>query len=142
MATPNAKGGKEMNRVILSGRWSREIELRFTPNGTAVSSSAIAVDDGWGDKKQTHFFEIEAWSKLAESAATYSDKGLRVLIEGRLKQEKWEKDGQKRSFVKVVAERIEFIDFKEKQNQQQSQSNDPFVDDGKPIEIDDSDLPF
>lgn len=141
-----------MNKVIISGRWTRDIEVRTFDNGTMVARSAIAVDEGYGDKKQTHFFEVEMWGKTAETAADHSGKGRKVLLDGRMKQERWEKDGTKYQAVKVVADRVEFLDYKDDgksagEKQQRSEQKDnggfnPFYDDGKPVEITDDDLPF
>lgn len=133
-----------MNKVTLTGRWTKDFECKALDSGKFLAKSSIAVDDGYGDKKQTFFFDVEMWGKTAEAAANYSGKGKRVLIDGRLKVETWEKDGQKRSAVKVVAEQVEFLELKEKQGEQrQEQPNrDPFADEGRPIDISDSDLPF
>lgn len=126
-----------MNQVTVTGNWSRDIEFKALDSGKCVSKSAIAVNEGYGDKKQTHFFEVEMWGKTAENVANHSGKGRKVLLPGRLKQETWEKDGQKRSAVKIVAENVEFLDYKEG-----GKSNDPFQDDGKPIDLSDDMLPF
>ncbi|MFD0673956.1 single-stranded DNA-binding protein [Cohnella sp. GCM10027633] len=84
-----------MNKVVLSGRWSKDIDFKALDSGKTVAKSSIAVDEGYGDKKQTFFFEVEMWGKTAEAVANYSGKGKKVLIEGRLKVEQWVKDGQK-----------------------------------------------
>lgn len=137
-----------MNRVILTGRWTKDIDCKALDSGKFLAKSSIAVDEGYGDKKQTFFFEVEMWGKTAEAAAQYSGKGKKVMLEGRLKVESWEKDGQKRSAVKVVAEQVEFLERGEQQQQQTSPPSsgsaprDPFSDDGKPINISDDDLPF
>jgi single-strand DNA-binding protein len=127
-----------MNKIILSGRWSKEIDLKYTPQGTAVAKSSIAVDDGYGDKKKTNFFDIEMWGKTAEATATYSSKGKKVLIEGRLKAEKWEKDGRTFYSVEVVAIQVEFIEPKQKDAASQKE----VFSDSQPIDISDEDLPF
>ncbi|WP_438446839.1 single-stranded DNA-binding protein [Gorillibacterium sp. sgz5001074] len=130
-----------MNKVILTGRWTREIDFKALESGKCVSKSALAVDEGYGDQKKSYFFEVEMWGKTAENVANHSGKGRKVLIEGRLKVDTWEKDGQKRSQVKVVAEVVEFLDYKEDGKHKPS-SDDPFQDDGKPLDFDSSDLPF
>ena len=127
-----------MNSVILSGRWSKDIDFKALDSGKAVAKTSLAVDDGYGDKKQTYFFDCEIWGKTAEAVANYSGKGKKVLVKGRLKVDSWEKDGQKRYATKVVVEEVEFLEPKDKSNDKQ----DPFIDDGKPIEISMDDLPF
>lgn len=134
-----------MNSVKLTGRWSKDIDFKAFDSGKTVAKSSIAVDDGWGDKKQTHFFEVEMWGKTAEAVANFSGKGKKILIEGRLKVDQWEKDGQKRSMVKVVAEQVEFLEFNSQNDAEETGGKggiDPFEDEGKPLDISDSDLPF
>lgn len=102
------------NRVILMGNLVRDIELKYLPSGTAVSDFSIAVNDRrkaadgqWVDDPS--FFEIVLYGRTAEVASEYLSKGSPVLIEGRLKQDTWEKDGQKRSKVKVIGEKMQMI---------------------------------
>jgi single-strand DNA-binding protein len=126
-----------MNKVVLSGRWSKDIDFKALDSGKAVAKSSIAVDEGYGDKKQTYFFDVEMWGKTAEAVANYSGKGKKVLIDGRLKVDTWEKDGQKQYRTKVVAEQVEFLEPKEgsKPNGQAPNDNDAPA-------IDPDDLPF
>lgn len=134
-----------MNKFIGTGRWSKDIELRFLQDGTAVASSSLAVDEGYGDKKKTHFFNVVMWKKTAEAVAEFSGKGKRVAIEGRLQQRSYEKNGSTVYVVEIVAEQVEFLEPKNAQsNTSQSSSfmNGPFFDDGKPVDISDDDLPF
>lgn len=134
-----------MNKVIITGRWTKDIEAKALESGTMLSKCSIAVDEGYGEKKQTHFFDVEMWGKVAENVADHSEKGRKVLIEGRLKQERWEKDGQKHSTVRIVAERVEFLDYKENGNGSGQQKNEqpkgPTNDSVYPP-ISDEDLPF
>ena len=104
-----------LNKVLLIGNLTRAPELRYTPSGTAVSDLRLAVNRAYttqgGDKREeTCFLTVVVWGKQAESAAQYLDKGSPVLVEGRLQTRDWEtKDGQKRSVVEVVAERVQFM---------------------------------
>jgi single-strand DNA-binding protein len=104
------------NRVILMGHLTRDIELRFTPSGTAVANFGLAVNrrfkQGEELKEEVMFTDIVAFGKQAESASEYLKKGSAALIEGRLKLETWETDGQKRSKHVVVAEQVTFLDKK------------------------------
>ena len=101
------------NRVVLVGNLPRDVELRYTPQGTAVTDVGLAVNervkrnDQWVD--EANFFDVTLWGRLAEIAAEYLSKGSYVLIEGRLKQETWEQEGKKRSKVKVVAEKLQML---------------------------------
>ena len=101
------------NRVVLVGNLTRDIELRHTKNNTAVTDISIAVNERvkkneqWVD--EAHFFEITLWGRLAEIAAEYLSKGSSVLIEGRLKHDRWEQDGQKRSKIGIVGEKMQML---------------------------------
>jgi single-strand DNA-binding protein len=101
------------NRVILVGNLTRDPELRYIPSGTAVSEIGLAVNDRvkkndqWVD--ETTFVDITLWGRTAEVANEYLSKGSSVLIEGRLKLDTWEKDGQKRSKLRIVGEKMQML---------------------------------
>ncbi len=102
------------NRVILVGNLTRDVELKYTQQGTAVTELGLAVNDRrknqngeWHD--ETTFVDVTLWSRTAEIAAEYLTKGSPVLIEGRLKYDTWETDGQKRSKLRVVGERMQML---------------------------------
>jgi len=101
------------NRVVLVGNLTRDPELRYIPSGTAVSEIGLAVNDRvkrndqWVD--ETTFVEVTLWARTAEVANEYLSKGSSVLIEGRLKLDTWEKDGQKRSKLRVVGEKMQML---------------------------------
>jgi single-strand DNA-binding protein len=101
------------NRVILMGNLTRDPELRHIPSGTAVAELGIAVNDRIKRNDQwveeTTFVDITLWGRTAEIAKQYLEKGSPVLIEGRLRLETWEKEGQKRSKLKVVGDRMQMI---------------------------------
>jgi len=101
-----------MNKVILSGNITRDIELRYTPNGKAVCDIGIANND---TKDKTAFIECVAWDKNAEFISKYFGKGKAILIEGSLIQDEWEdKDsGKKRTKTRVNIFRAEFQGKKE-----------------------------
>jgi single-strand DNA-binding protein len=105
-----------LNKVMLMGNVTRDIELRYTPGGTAVASFGLATNRRWKDKKtgdnreEATFIDIEVWAKTAELCHQYLSKGSPVFIEGRLKLDQWEsKEGQKRSKLRVVAESVQFL---------------------------------
>jgi len=101
------------NRVILVGNLTRDIELRYLQSGAAVADIGLAVNERvkkgneWVD--EANFFDITLFGKTAEVAAQYLTKGSNVLVEGRLRFETWEKDGQKRSKVKVIADKMQML---------------------------------
>jgi len=101
------------NRVILLGNLTRNVEVRFTPQGTAVTDVGLAVNervkrqDQWVE--EATFVDITLWGRTAEIAGEYLSKGSPVLIEGRLKLDTWEQDGQKKSKLKVVGERLQML---------------------------------
>jgi single-strand DNA-binding protein len=101
------------NRVVLMGNLTRDPELRYIPSGTAVSDIGLAVNDRVkrGDQwvEEATFVDVTLWGRTAEIANEYLSKGSPVLIEGRLKLDTWEKDGQKHSKLKVVGERMQLI---------------------------------
>jgi len=103
-------------RAIVVGHLTKDPELRYIPNGSAVCDFSVAVNRNWTDKagkknEKVSFFDCIAWAKTAELLAQYMKKGGAILIDGYLEQDRWEdkESGQKRSKVKVVAERIQFL---------------------------------
>ena len=105
-----------LNKVLLIGNVGTDPEMRFTPNGNPVTSFRIATNRVYttseGERKQeTEWFTIVTWRKLAESCNQFLTKGQRVYVEGSLRTRIWEgQDGQKRSRVEVVANRVLFLD--------------------------------
>ncbi len=101
------------NRVILVGNLTRDVELRYTPQGTAVTEIGMAVNDRvkrndeWVD--EATFVDVTLWGRTAEVASEYLSKGSSLLIEGRLKLDMWEQEGQKRSKLRVVGERMQML---------------------------------
>ena len=102
------------NRVILIGNLTRDPELRYLQSGMAVVDLGLAVNDKrknaageWVD--ETTFVDVTLWGRTAEVAGEYLSKGSPVFIEGRLKLDTWETDGQKRSKLKVVCEKMQLI---------------------------------
>lgn len=96
------------NLVVLEGRLTKDPELRQVgKDNIDVVNFSIAVNRRW-NREEVDFFTVEAWRKLAEIVAANKSKGDLVLVKGELKQDTYEKDGQKRERVKVVADHIEF----------------------------------
>jgi single-strand DNA-binding protein len=102
------------NRVILLGNLTRDIELKYTASQLAVTDIGLAVNDRrktangeWVE--ETTFVDVTLWGRTAEIASQYLSKGAPVLIEGRLKLDTWESEGQKRSKLRVVGERMQLL---------------------------------
>lgn len=104
-----------INRVTISGNLTRDPELRATSGGAQVLSFGVAVNDRaknqqtgeWEDRP--NFIECTMFGTRAEKLAQYLHKGMKVAIEGKLRYSQWEKDGQKRSKLEVIAEEFEFM---------------------------------
>ena len=102
------------NRVILLGNITRDIEVKYLQSGMAVTEITVAVNDRRKDQggnwvEETTFVDVTLWGRQAEICAEYLGKGSPILIEGRLKLDQWEKDGQKRSKLRVVGEKMQLI---------------------------------
>lgn len=104
-----------LNKVLLIGRLTRDPEKRSTPSGLSVAELGMAVNRRYKasngeDREETCFLNVTVWGKTAELCAEYLRKGSPLFVEGRLKLDEWEKDGQKRSKLGVVAERVQFLE--------------------------------
>lgn len=102
------------NRVILMGNLTRDIELKYTQSGLAVTDVGIAVSDRRKNQagewvEETTFVDVTLWGRTAEVASEYLSKGSPIFIEGRLKLDTWESEGQKRSKLRVVGERMQML---------------------------------
>ncbi|MCP4176502.1 MAG: single-stranded DNA-binding protein [bacterium] len=102
------------NKVMLMGNLTRDPELRYTPSGSAVCDFSIAINRkysaGGQEKEEVCFVDIVVWAKQAESCGKYLKKGSAVFVEGRLRNDNWEdKDGRKRSRLRITAERVQFL---------------------------------
>ena len=102
---------KSVNQVILMGRLTRDPEQRTTTTGKIIVSFSIAVDRG-GQDDSADFININAWEKLGELVMQYLSKGRRVLVQGRLRQDRWDdkETGKKQSRIEVTASDITFLD--------------------------------
>lgn len=105
------------NRVILIGNLTRDVEIKYLQSGMAVTEIGLAVNDRrknqqgeWVD--ETTFVDVTLWGRTAEVAGEYLSKGAPVFIEGRLKLDQWESEGQKRSKLRVVGEKLQLIGAK------------------------------
>jgi single-strand DNA-binding protein len=103
----------DLNHVVLIGRLTRDAELKYTSGGQAVCKFSMAVNrrrkngDQWVD--EANFFDIVLWGRQGESLNQYLVKGKMVGIEGELRQDRWEQDGQNRSKVEIVANNLQLL---------------------------------
>lgn len=140
------------NLTILTGRITKDLELKQAGQ-TQVTNFSLAVDNPF-KKDDTSFFDIAAFGKTAQLLNNYCGKGSKILIEGNLKQDRFQdKEGHNRSVVRVIANRIEFLDSKgsnQQNNQSQQQrgqapeGNNPFTNAARhnDLDISDDSLPF
>lgn len=104
-----------LNKVFLIGNLTRDPELRYTPQGTAVTTLRLAVNRSFKDKtgqmqKDTCFVNVVVWAQMAEVCNQYLQKGRQVFIEGRLQSRSWQdKEGKNRNVIEVVAMRVQFM---------------------------------
>lgn len=128
------------NRVILAGNLVRDPEIRYLPSGLSVTSFSIAVNSRYRQnnelKEEVSYFDIVVFGKQGENCAEYLSKGRPVLVEGRLRQRRWESEGTKRSKIEVVAGAVQFLGGGPKGG---SAEGDPG---GPPSDAQDDDIPF
>jgi len=143
------------NRVILVGNLTRDVELKYTPNGMAIAKFGLATNRSYKDnttgelKQEVMFIDITVFGRSAEVANQYLKKGRKVLVEGRLVLDQWvDSSGQKRSKHSIVADKIQFMDPKESSdNVNQSYNTQPQQpvqqqNNISSIDIDDDEIPF
>jgi single-strand DNA-binding protein len=103
----------DINHVILIGRLTRDAELKYTSGGQAVCKFSIAVNrrkkngDSWED--EANFFDIVVWGRQGESLHPYLVKGKMVGVDGELRQDRWQQDGQNRSKVEIVSNNLQLL---------------------------------
>jgi single-strand DNA-binding protein len=132
------------NSVILVGSLTRDPEVKFLQSGTAVCELGLAINERVkrGDEwvEDVCFVDVTLFGRQAEVAGEYLSKGAPVLIAGRLKYEQWEKDGQKRSKLKVVAEKLQMLG--QRQRSEDSQERQERPQEQSQVPVTDSEIPF
>ena len=155
-----------INNVVLVGRLTRDVDLRYTSNGTAYASFTLAVERNFKNQngeKETDFINCAMWRKPAENLANYTKKGSLIGIEGRIQTRNYDnQQGQRVYVTEVLAEKFSFLESAKKDdngvlsnggtntlgvNKNQNSSgnfanSDPFMGSGDVIDVLDSDLPF
>ncbi|MED3575960.1 single-stranded DNA-binding protein [Cytobacillus praedii] len=158
-----------MNRVVLVGRLTKDVDLRHTPNGVPVATFTLAVNRTFTNpqgEREADFINCVVWRKPAENAAKFLKKGSLAGVDGRLQSRSYEgQDGKQVYVTEVQAESVQFLDprssnannnrntqdqeypFSQSQNRNDNQGfsrtdKDPFANDGGQIDISDDELPF
>jgi single-strand DNA-binding protein len=137
-----------LNRTILIGRLTKDPDLRYTPAGVAVCAFTLAVDKPFSKdgEREADFIPIVTWRQLAETCANYLKKGRLTAIEGRIQVRNYEGNEGRRIYVtEIVADNVRFLESGRQesgQSESRSSNQDPFSDEGKPINISNDDLPF
>jgi single-strand DNA-binding protein len=149
--------------AVLVGRLTRDAELKYTSNGQAVCHFAVATSsrkkkgDQWVD--ESSFWDVDLWGKQAESIAQYLTKGKLVAVEGAMRQDRWEQDGQQRMKVLISANSVNFVggnsgsysggkntqpaqQYNQGQTSQRPQSNEGGMDEVPPGDDFTDDIPF
>ncbi|WP_049555596.1 MULTISPECIES: single-stranded DNA-binding protein [unclassified Granulicatella] len=155
-----------INNVVVTGRLTRAVDLRYTSNGTAFASFTLAVDRPFrnqNNEKETDFINCVMWRKSAENLANYTNKGSLIGVEGRIQTRNYDNgQGQRVYVTEVLAERFTFLESAKTanndvlndggtnrlgvNNNQNSMGNfgnsDPFTSNGDVFSVNDDDLPF
>lgn len=125
---------RSLNKVMLIGNLTRDVDVRYTPSGTAVATFGLATNRSWsagegGDRQEeTQFHRIVAWSKLAEICGQLLFKGRRIYVEGRLQTRKFTgQDGQQREVTEIVAENMMILDTRNRDGNGGSYGEEEFV---------------
>ena len=138
----------DLNNYSVIGRMTRDLNesaFAYTQNGKARLNISIAVNDGYGDNQYTSYFDVVVWGKTAENIKPYLGKGKQICINGRLRQDRWESNGQKNSRVVIVAETVQLLGGRDNgagsggNYQQPAQQQAPAYNDGGDFP---EDIPF
>lgn len=100
------------NSVILVGNLTRDPEIRYLPDGKGVGTFTVATNRKYGDKEEVFFGSVTVFGKQADNCAQYLKKGSKVLVQGRLRTEKYEKDGEQKTSTKIIADQVKFMSSK------------------------------
>ena len=133
-----------INTVTLVGRLTKDPELRYTQTGKGVATFTLAVTRPFKNQNgdyESDFINCQTWGKAAENLANYMRKGSKVGVVGRIQTRNYENNEGRRVYVtEVVADSVQFLE--PKKESKPKENSDQFADDGKPIDIQDDDLPF
>jgi len=121
---------KDINNCFVLGNLTKDVELKYTKNGTPVCNFSIANNQDYSkdgkEIKQVNFFDIQCWNNLSEVCNKYLKKGNKIAVEGQLKQDRWMDDsGNKKSKIMIIANNIQFLNTKNEENQGNKPENKP-----------------
>jgi single-strand DNA-binding protein len=108
-----AEGG-EMNQFIITGRLTKDPEVKYTSTQTAMANIVVAVDEYVKGEKKTNFPRISVYGSEAENLALYSGKGLKIAVMGKIRTGQYEKDGKTIYTTDLIADHIEYLEYKPK----------------------------
>lgn len=127
----------DTNVTVLSGRSTKDVELKTTASGTSLATISLAVNHG---KEEVSYFDVVCFGKTAENVSKYVQKGKQVIVSGRLQRRKWQtKEGESRYSVEVIANQVQFVGSADNTNNAHSDVVVEDIDD-KPIDL--SEIPF
>lgn len=136
-----------MNTVSIMGTITKDVEIKHIPSGATIGKFNIAVNQDYKSKdgqkiEKVSFFEVTTFGKQAETVSQYFKKGSRILINGELEQQSWEKDGQKQSKVIIKMEKFFFVDRKSDAGQNKPAEYQAQKPVSPVVEIDEDEIPF
>lgn len=119
-----------VNRVLIAGNLTRDPQVKQLAGDKSVANFGMAINNRFKAadgtvKEDTVFVDVEAWGRTAELVGQYLAKGRACLVEGRLKLDTWEKDGEKQSKLRVVADSVQFLDSKRADSSHAETSQEP-----------------
>jgi single-strand DNA-binding protein len=138
----------EFNKVFLAGRLTQDPELRYTPSGIPVTSLRLAVNTTLfprdaEKREEVLYINATVWRKRAETCVEYLRRGSPVFLEGRLQSRNWEtQDGQKRTSIEVLADRVQFLEWADDRQAAPSDSGDSSSQQGASGRDEPDDIPF
>ena len=142
--------GKGINKVIIVGNLGNDPDTRYMPNGNAVTRVSIATSESWKDKQtgqsneRTEWHRVVFFNRLGEIAGEYLKKGSKIYVEGQLKTNQWEKDGQKHYTTEIIGREMQMLDARGNSSPMDAQSRPSQVgtSSNSPPEDFDDDIPF
>ena len=141
-----------LNKAIIAGRLGRDVDFRTIANGLQIAKFSVATDEKYKNKDgewktATEWHNVTAWGKLAELCSQHLEKGSLVYVEGKLKTNQWEKDGQKHYTTEIHADTMrnlvpKYESSPQQQSQQQPAKSKPVQNTDYPPMSDDEEIPF
>jgi single-strand DNA-binding protein len=138
---------RNFNLAVLEGRLVSDPEIRQTQNGTTLCTFSIACNYSYYKEdelqEEVYFLDVTAWTKLAEHCGEYLKKGNRVLVNGRIRQRKWQdEEGATHSRISIVANQVQFLDFPDSSKQKDDQDYEEEENFKEEVSVSDDNPPF